>query len=227
MFTMPVAPSGERGETSGVFSYAINPISLGAVAALLLLSLYLLGLVKRLDTRVDNHSKRIEDLTSRLFLKKDPLSAEESRQLKSQVAKLEEQVEKLATASPPPPLPKNPSPTQPLPKQEEYYLSTPNQDGTFNASSMSEQFRPSASIYKFVVTQKNGNHQAEFTVADDFEAVKDALSSPTSYLDPVCESTNAFFPGAKRIVNVRPGQALRQGDKWVVKPDQKARIRYE
>ncbi len=227
MFTLPVASSEERGETSGMFSYAVNPISLGAVAALLLLSLYLLGLVKRLDTRVDNHSKRIEDLTSRLLLKKDPISAEEAKQLKSRIAKLEEQVQKLTTTLPQPPPSKRPSPTPPLPKQEEYYLSTPNQDGTFNASSMSEQFRPSASIYKFVVTQKNGNHWAEFTVSDDSEAVKDALSSPNSYLDPVCESTNAFFPGAKRIVNVRPGQALRQGDKWVVKPDQKARIRYE
>ena len=227
IFTLPVASSEGQGETIGMFSYAINPISLGAVAVLLLLSLYLLGLVKRLDTRVDNHSKRIEDLTSRLFLKKDPISAEEAKQLKSRIAKLEEQVQKLTTTLPQSPPSKRPSPNPPLPKQEEYYLSTPNQDGTFNASSMSEQFRPSASIYKFVVTQKNGNHWAEFTVSDDSEAVKDALSSPNSYLDPVCESTNAFFPGAKRIVNVRPGQALRQGDKWVVKPDQKARIRYE
>ena len=226
-FTLPMVSAEDGRETSGMFSYAINPISLGAVAVLLLLALYLLGLVKRLDTRVDNHSKRIEDLTSRLFLKKDPISAEEAKQLKSRIAKLEEQVQQLAATSPPPPPSGNPSPPPTLPKREEYYLSTPNQDGTFNASSMSEQFRPSASIYKFVVTQKNGNHWAEFTVSDDSEAVKDALSSPNSYLDPVCESTNSFFPGAKRIVNVRPGQALRQGDKWVVKPDQKARIRYE
>ncbi len=225
-FTLPVVSVDEGGETSGMFSYAINPISLGAVAALLLLSLYLLGLVKRLNTRVDNHSKRIEDLTSRLFLKKDPISAEEAKQLKARVADLEQKLQKLTTKTPPPPA-RAPSPTQPMPKPEEYYLSTPNEDGTFNASSMSEQFRPSASVYKFVVTQKNEKHWAEFTVADDFEAMKDALSSPTSYLDPVCESDNAYFPGAKRITNVRPGRALRQGDKWVVKPEQKARIRYE
>ncbi len=225
-FTLPVA-SGEAGrESSEMFNYAINPISLGAVALLLLLSLYLLGLVKRLDTRVDNHSKRIEDLTSRLFLKKDPISAEEAKQLKSRVAELEKQLQKLSQP-PPPPSGRNSSPTPAAPQPKEYYLSTPNQDGTFNASSMSEQFRPSASVFKFVVTQKSGSHWAEFTVADDAEAVKDALSSPTSYLDPVCESVNAFFPGAKRIVNERPGRALRQGDKWVVKPEQKARIRYE
>ncbi|MGB3780375.1 MAG: hypothetical protein WA960_18570 [Tunicatimonas sp.] len=225
-FTLPVVSGQEERGTSGMFNYAINPISLGAVALLLLLSLYLLGLVKRLDTRVDNHSKRIEDLTSRLFLKKDPISAEEAKQLKSRVAELEKQLQKLPQP-PPPPSGRNSSPTPAAPQPKEYYLSTPNQDGTFNASSMSEQFRPSASVFKFVVTQKSGSHWAEFTVADDAEAVKDALSSPTSYLDPVCESVNAFFPGAKRIVNERPGRALRQGDKWVVKPEQKARIRYE
>jgi hypothetical protein len=78
-----------------------------------------------------------------------------------------------------------------------------------------------------MVTQKEGTHWAEFGVADSAEAMKDALSSPNSYLTPVCESENAYSPGAKRIVNVRPGRAVRQGDKWVVKPDQKARIRYE
>lgn len=225
-FTLPIASSGSASEMSGMLSYAINPLSLGAVALLLLLLLYLFKIVKGVDNRVDQHSKRIEDLTSRLFLKKDPISAEEVRQLKAQVADLEEKLQKLSVASPPPAIRGTP-PTPTMPKQKEYYLSTPNQDGTFNASSMSEQFRPSASVYRFVVTQKSGTHWAEFTVANDAEAVKDALSSPNSYLDPVCESVNAYFSGAKRIENVQPGQALRQGDKWVVKPEQKARIRYE
>ncbi len=221
-FTLPVASAEEGGGISEMLSYAINPISLGATALLLLLLLYLFKIVKGIDNRIDQHSKRIEDLTTRLFLKKDSLSAEEAKQLKARVASLEEQVKKLSA----PPAP-GPSPTRVVPKPQAYYLSTPNQDGTFNASSMSEQFRPSASVYKFMVTQKNGTHWAEFTVSDDTEAVKDALSSPNSYLDPVCESINACFPGAKRIVNVRPGRALRQGDKWVVKADQKASIRYE
>ena len=225
-FALPIASSAGASDTGGMLSYAINPLSLGAVALLLLLLLYLFKIVKGVDNRVDQHSKRIEDLTSRLFLRKDPLSAEEAKQLKARVADLEDTLKKLSAAPPPPSVRSSP-PTPATSKREEYYLSTPNQDGTFNASSMSEQFRPSASVYKFVVAQKNGAHWAEFTVADDSEAVKDALSSPTSYLDPVCESANTFFPGAKRIVNVRPGRAQRQGDKWVVKSDQKARIRYE
>ena len=229
-FTLPAAAAEERGAGAiSMLNYSINPISLGATVLLLLLLLYLFGLFKRLDNRVDKHSKRIEDLTTRLFLKKDPISAEEVNQLKKQVAALQKQVEKLTAASPPPVTPTSKPPSRPplVPDQDEYYLSTPNSDGTFNASSMSNQFRPSASIYKFLVTEANGTHRAEFTVANDYDAVKDALSSPGSYLDPVCESINPYFSGAKRIVNIRPGQAVKQGDKWVVKPEHKARIRYE
>lgn len=213
----------------GMLSYAINPISLGATVLLLLLLLYLFGLYKRLDDRVDKHSKRIEDLTTRLFLKKDPVSAEDLKQLKAQVASLQEQIKKLK-ASPSSSSSETPAGAKPRPlvaEQHEYYLSTPNSDGTFNTSSMSNQFRPSASVYKFMVTEANGTHRAEFTVASDHDAVKDALSSPGSYLDPVCESINPYFSGARRIVNIRPGKAVKQGDKWVVKPEHKARIRYE
>ena len=229
-FRLPAAASEDSGLGSiSMLNYAINPISLGAAALLLLLLLYLFGLLKRLDNRVDKHSKRIEDLTTRLFLKKDPISADDLNELKEQVAVLQEQIEKLAAAPAPPPTPASkPSTRRSLvPDQDEYYLSTPNSDGTFNASSMSSQFRPSASVYKFLITKTNGSQRAEFTVANDYDAVKDALSSPGSYLEPVCESINPYFSGAKRIVNIRPGKAVKQGDKWVVKPEHKARIRYE
>ena len=228
-FVLPTTTEESTAGSLGMLSYAINPISLGAAVLLLLLLLYLFGLYKRLDDRVDKHSKRIEDLTTRLFLKKDPVSADDLKQLKAQVASLQEQIKKLK-ASPPSSSSETPSGAKPRPlvaDQHEYYLSTPNSDGTFNTSSMSNQFRPSASVYKFMVTEANGTHRAEFTVASDHDAVKDALSSPGSYLDPVCESINPYFSGAKRIVNIRPGKAVKQGDKWVVKPEHKARIRYE
>ena len=229
-FRLPATASEDSGLGSiSMLNYAINPISLGAAALLLLLLLYLFGLFKRLDNRVDKHSKRIEDLTTRLFLKKDPISAEDLNELKEQIAALQEQVEKLTVTPIPPPTPASKPPTRRslIPDQDEYYLSTPNSDGTFNASSMSSQFRPSASVYKFLITKTNGSQRAEFTVANDYDAVKDALSSPGSYLEPVCESINPYFSGAKRIVNIRPGKAVKQGDKWVVKPEHKARIRYE
>ena len=92
---------------------------------------------------------------------------------------------------------------------------------------MSAQFRPSASIYHFEVLEQNGENTATFTVANNADAMKDALSSPGSYLEPDRESENSYFPGAQRIVNVEPGKATREGDQWGVSPDDKALIRYE
>ena len=228
-FVLPAeASDAGGGGSSNLLSYTLNPISLGAIALLTLFLLYLFGLLKRLDNRVDKHSKRIEDLTTRLFLKKEPAPENDIAQLRKEVTNLQEQVKKLTPVPPPAPPTKKSSIRKPtLSMQDEYYLSTPNSDGTFNVSSMSSQFRPSASVYKFLVTEANGTERAEFTVANDNDAVKDALSSPGSYLDPVCESINPYFSGAKRIVNIRPGKAVKEGDKWVVKPEHKARIRYE
>ena len=236
-FDIPAASEAEETSTVGDFRYDINVISLAAILLLLGLLLYLFGLYKRLDHRLDKHSKRIEDLTTRLLLKKEGLSMEEGKQLKDKIAQLEAKLEEAPPVSKAKPAassapasygrPATPPPPPPPIERAEYFLSTPNSDGTFNVSSMSDQFRPSASIYKFLVKQENGNSQADFMIADDYDAMRDALSSPGSYLDPVCESVNAYFPTAKRITNVRPGQAVRQGDKWVVKREHKALIRYE
>ena len=230
-FNLPTAAEEDRGP--GVLSaldFGLNPVLWIILGVLLLLSIYLFSLFKRLDNRIDKHSKRIEDLTTRLFMKKDPISANEVQQLRSQVAELKKQLESAKTkptSSADAPTPKSSPRARLINDQEEYYLSTPNSDGTFNASSMSQLFRPSASIYKFRITESNGTEWAEFTVANDYDAVKDALSSPSSYLDPVCESENSYFPGARKIVNVQPGRAMKHGDKWVVKRENKARIRYE
>ena len=220
----------------GALDGGMNPILLGAIILLLLLLIYLFSLFKRLDNRIDKHSKRIEDLTTRLFLKKDPISADEVQRLRTEVAALQKQIEErevavstISSVATPTIKTERAKPVRSrlVEDEEEYYLSTPNSDGTFNTSSMSQLFRPSASVYKFRVTESNGTEWAEFTVANDYDAVKDALSSPGSYLEPVCESENTFFPGAKKIKNIRPGRAMKQGDKWVVKPEHKARIRYE
>ena len=238
-FALPTTAAEDSGPgLFGMLDAGISPILLGAMGLLLLLLLYLFSLFKRLDNRIDKHSKRIEDLTTRLFLKKDPVSTDDVNRLKTEVAALQKRVEELTSTPVSSPKRPVPAPTAAVAHvgssrssladdQEEYYLSTPNSDGTFNASSMSQLFRPSASVYKFRVSESNGTQWAEFTVANDYDAVKDALSSPSSYLDPVCESVNSYFSGAKRIINVQPGRATKRGNKWVVKPEHKARIRYE
>ena len=203
------------------------------VIIVLLLGLlwYTLRLLRKQDARIDRHTKRIEELTARQLQKSTPyVTREEVAQLKNRVKEAEAQVTALRKQLPqkkeitkPRFGPNNP----PAPVTKSYYLSTPNSDGTFPAGSMSAQFRPSASIYHFEVLEQNGENTATFTVANNADAMKDALSSPGSYLEPVCESENSYFPGAQRIVNVEPGKATREGDQWVVTPEDKALIRYE
>ncbi|WKN46064.1 hypothetical protein [Tunicatimonas pelagia] len=201
------------------------------IVLLLGLLWYTLRLLRKQDARIDRHTKRIEELTARQFQKTTPyVTREEVAQLKNRVKEAEAQVASLRKHLPqkkeavkPRFGPNNP----PAPVIKSYYLSTPNSDGTFPTGSMSAQFRPSASVYHFEVLEQNGENTATFTVANNADAMKDALSSPGSYLEPVCESENSYFPGAQRIVNVEPGKATREGDQWVVTPEDKALIRYE
>lgn len=226
-------PSSVSARKTSPFSFLEDPLYtliLSGIALVLLgLLWYAFSLLRKQDERIDRHGKRIEELTVRSLEKKSPyVTREEIAQLKNrlkeaeaQVAALRKQVTKEEKA-----IPAYVSAHRP-PVTTSYYLSTPNSDGTFPAGSMSTQFRPSASIYHFVVDERNGEDTAEFTVANNADAMKDALSSPGSYLEPVCDSANSYFPGAQRIVNVKPGKALRRGDQWVVLPEDKALIRYE
>jgi len=196
------------------------------------LSLYCFSLLRKQDARIDRHTKRIEELTARQFQKSTPyVTREEVAQVKNRVkeaeakvAALQKQLLRKREVKPQPRFGPN---KPPAPVTKSYYLSTPNSDGTFPAGSMSAQFRPSASIYHFEVLEQNGETTATFTVANNADAMKDALSSPGSYLEPVCESENSYFPGAQRIVNVESGKAIQQGDQWVVSSENKALIRYE
>lgn len=203
---------------------------------LLGLLLYLFNMYKKMDERLDRHRKDINEINSELFvLKKKVINAEKETNLSGRLEALESKVDRINYEYDRPhevsrsesAYAKAASAVATKPKIEEFYLSTPNSDGTFNISSMSPSYKPTASIYKFIITEEDGKSVASFTVADQYESVKDALSSPGSYLDPVCESVNAFSPSAKRIVNLKPGRAFKRGDQWVVEPEDKAVIRYE
>jgi len=215
-------------------SQVFKLVLLGLILLLLGLLWYAFSLLKKQDARIDRYGKRIEELTVRSFQKSTPyVTREEVAQVKNRLKEAEAKVaalqqrlvkeEKTKSA----PTSKFGPNRPPAPATKSYYLSTPNSDGTFPAGSMSPQFRPSASIYHFEVLEQNGENTAEFTVANNSDAMKDALSSPGSYLEPVCDSANSYFPGAQRIINVKPGKAVRHGDQWVVLPEDKALIRYE
>ena len=103
-----------------------------------------------------------------------------------------------------------------------FYLSTPNSDGSFNNSSASPTYKEGASIYKFQNTQSN---QAKFKVDERESSVRLAMRFPDKNIDPVCDALNKFDPNPKKILTDEPGIAELIGDKWKVIT--KARIRYE
>jgi len=109
-------------------------------------------------------------------------------------------------------------------KVEEFFMSTPNDDGSFNQSNSSQFFRPTASFYRFIINNSN-NTKANFFFVDDEWAVATASDFPQTYIDPVCEAVNAVNNHSKRIVTLHQGIVEKSGDKWVL--IKKASIRYE
>ena len=104
-----------------------------------------------------------------------------------------------------------------------FYLSTPNSNGSFNASSANPVYRIGASIYRF---EKTGTNTATFRIDERETSLKLALQYPERNIDPVCETSGKFNPNARKIITEpgKEGQALLEGDKWVVKS--KAKISY-
>lgn len=105
---------------------------------------------------------------------------------------------------------------------QNFYLSTPNSDGSFNNSSANPSYKEGASIYKF---QNTKDSLAKFKIDEHEASVRLALAYPDKNIDPVCDALNAFDPKARRIYTVEPGIAELIGDKWKVIT--KAKIRYE
>jgi len=105
---------------------------------------------------------------------------------------------------------------------QNFYLSTPNSDGSFNNSSANPTYKEGASIYKFQSTKDN---RAKFKIDEHEASVRLALAYPDKNIDPVCDALNAFDPKARKIYTVEPGIAELIGDKWKVIT--KAKIRYE
>jgi hypothetical protein len=111
---------------------------------------------------------------------------------------------------------------QPSQKNDAFFLSTPNKEGSFNDSSAKASYTEGATIYKFT---RKGNNKATFEIDGRDASVQLALQYPDKSIDPVCEAINAFNPKATRIITVTAGEALLQGTKWTI--NTKAKIRYE
>jgi uncharacterized protein (UPF0332 family) len=107
-------------------------------------------------------------------------------------------------------------------KNDFFYASIPEKDGSFNESAITTSINPTASFYKFTIKD---SHSAAFEFINDERAVKDATSSPELILYPVCKIKSALNQGAKNIKTTNPGTVFKRNDKWEL--GTKAEIQYE
>ena len=113
-------------------------------------------------------------------------------------------------------------PTQPA--EDAFYMATPSDEKQFDESSMTQSFKPTQTLYKFIVDAQNKN-LAKFVFQSDVPGIRDSVNAPQTYLEPVCEPINALNQSATKITTVKHGTAEKRNDKWIVII--KAQIKYE
>ncbi len=104
------------------------------------------------------------------------------------------------------------------------FMPGPSIDGCFLETNGSEFFKETVSLYKLRILNDNPN-MANFEFNSDAFGIKNAVSYPDRYLEPICDSINLYNPTAKKIVTVNNGIVEKNGNKWVVLT--KAKIKYE
>lgn len=166
----------------------------------------------------DPLQKKVEDLELDMAQKNH-----EVKKLTETVLALQTELEKMAQDTV---TLLNQKPAQAAPKQEnevlvDFYMSTPNKDGSFNSASYSEQFLPSVSIYHFTPVN---DKEAEFEFESDEQGTRDALNFSKSYIEPVCDEENDVTPDSKKVVTLRKGLVEKSNGNWIVK--QKAVVMY-
>jgi hypothetical protein len=104
------------------------------------------------------------------------------------------------------------------PKSVSVYLSTPNQDGSFNKSSEKTSFVEGASIWAF---EPIGNNRFNVYIANDPSAQKMAFQFPEKTIAPLFSNITSDFSqeqvmNAKSLDVIRPAVVELQGDKYVL-----------
>lgn len=88
-----------------------------------------------------------------------------------------------------------------LPSKIEFYLSTPNSDGSFNKSSARTEYIEGASLYAF---QRLRGNKYEVYINPNSQSYKLMMSYPDKNIDPVFETVSAFNPNAKDLQTIEP-----------------------
>ena len=107
-------------------------------------------------------------------------------------------------------------------REEIFYASIPNKDGSFNESSININMNSTESFFKFT---KMDSHKASFEFLNDERAAKNASNSPELILYPICKIKNSPRQDVKRIRTITPGIMVKRNDKWEL--DTSAVIEYE
>lgn len=111
---------------------------------------------------------------------------------------------------------------QPKPKETQKFVfaKTPIEDKVFNAFDVTDD--KDGKFYKFLLKE---NNLAEFEFFNSGNSAKRALNAPDSFLYTACEETEPLNQNANKIITIKPGIAIKQENKWIVK--EKAQITYE
>ena len=107
------------------------------------------------------------------------------------------------------------------PTGKKVFVGTPSKDGYFINKNVKTKFDEVENVYEFILTSDT---TAKFKVHSHSEAIKSALRFPDKTIDPASTSLNAFSPSATGIKTIKYGEAVLEGDKWVIKT--KAEIEY-
>lgn len=100
------------------------------------------------------------------------------------------------------------------------YAKAPNEKGEFKSSDVNEN-----KDGKFYIFTLNSNNETQFEFYNTQNNAIKAVDSPEIFLFPVNDSVAALNQNAKKIITNKPGIAIKQDDKWIVKD--KAQITYE
>jgi hypothetical protein len=100
-----------------------------------------------------------------------------------------------------------------LPDHIDFYLSTPNKDGSFYESSARKNYTEGASVYSF----KNiGNNRFEVYINQDERSYKLLLSYPDVAIDPVFDGISGYNRNAKTLQTIIPAIVELNGGKFVL-----------
>src|SRR5690606_10717251 len=141
--------------------------------------------IDAIERRIDELKRRIDELYSEIEEVQDLVKSNTDQGTMIEPARLTEKISKKVEQPP-----------------VEFFLSTPNADGSFNETSSSQTYRDGATIYRFTKIDSN---TATFRIDERDASLKLALQYPDKNIDPVCEALNAYNPRATRILTVNDG----------------------